>query len=214
MTSALKLKLTGSTHMAGLSKPVNTSERENPHLQADDNWISISGTVESVSANWFLLSYGRDSIAVEMDGSDFDPDSSILMKDDEITLSGIVDDDIFNESSIQAASVYVEKLDTSFYAKYASTNDFSYSVWSISQVEAGEVNIQGSVTAVNDGSLHLNTGSKSLIIDIEEKLSHALLNNHFKSIKEGDMVRVRAAINEDLFDRKEIIAASAMVLLH
>jgi uncharacterized protein YdeI (BOF family) len=89
---------------------------EDPYAKPDDTWISISGTVDTVRPDSFTLDYGKGVITVEMDDGDRDADAYKLLKGDKATVNGKIDDDLFETRSIEAGSVYVESLDTYFYA--------------------------------------------------------------------------------------------------
>jgi len=51
------------------------AEAQDPYTTADDTWISLSGTVESVTTDAFMLDYGEGMVTVEMDDWDADADS-------------------------------------------------------------------------------------------------------------------------------------------
>ena len=50
------------------------TETEDPYAEPDSTWLSLSGTVESVDRDRFLLDYGSGHIIVEMDDGDRDAD--------------------------------------------------------------------------------------------------------------------------------------------
>ena len=58
---------------------------QDPYLMSNNSWISISGTVKSVSADLFTLDYGDGLITVEMDDGDRDADAYKLIPGDEVT---------------------------------------------------------------------------------------------------------------------------------
>lgn len=53
-----------------------------------------------MNLNW----YGDGNITVEMDNDDRDADGYKLMKGDEVRVSGMIDDDFYNLTSIEASS--------------------------------------------------------------------------------------------------------------
>lgn len=58
---------------------------QNPYLQANNTWISISGTDNAIpTANTFVLNYGDWTITVEMDDWNNDADAFKLMKGDKV----------------------------------------------------------------------------------------------------------------------------------
>ena len=72
-----------------------------PYTQPDDSWISLS-------------------VTVEMDDGDRDADAYKLLPGDKVNVVGKIDDNLFELISIEASSVYVEKLGTTFYASPAT----------------------------------------------------------------------------------------------
>lgn len=79
-----------------------------PAEKDNNTWISVSGTVKSVSPDTFILEYDKGTIPVEMDDWDNDADAYKVVTGDKVTVNGIIDDDLFERKSIEASSVYVE----------------------------------------------------------------------------------------------------------
>ena len=100
----------------------------NPYMRADGTWISISGEVTDVMPDRFVLDYGESVITVEMDDGDRDADAYKLLEGDKVTVNGMIDDDFYETTTIEAESVYVEKLGTYFYASAVDEED-TLSVW-------------------------------------------------------------------------------------
>jgi len=70
-----------------------TAMAKDPKVQPDDAWISISGEVQSVTADTFMLDYGAGDLIVEMDDGDRDADAYQLLPGDKVTVTGRIDDD-------------------------------------------------------------------------------------------------------------------------
>lgn len=96
----------------GLVSTPPATAAEDPVTRPDDTWINISGTVESVDRDAFILDYGEGLITVEMDDGDRDADGYKLIKGDKVSVSGIIDDDLYETRTIEASSVYVENIGT------------------------------------------------------------------------------------------------------
>jgi uncharacterized protein YdeI (BOF family) len=75
---------------------------ENPYAKENNSWISINGEVDSVSTDQFELDYGEGNITVVME--DDDRKGYQLKKGDEVRVSGLMDDNFYNESVIEAGS--------------------------------------------------------------------------------------------------------------
>lgn len=182
---------------------------EQPYAKADDAWISISGTVDEVGPNTFNLDYGDGEIIVEMDDGDRDADAYKLMEGDEVTVNGRIDDDLFETRTIEASSVYVEKLDTYFYASSVDEEDAAttfVTYWS--PVVISKTVLQGTVTDVDDEEFTLNTGARRITVEVEEMPYDPLDEDGYQRIQIGDRVSVTGMIDYDLFEGREMVAES------
>ena len=168
---------------------------EKPYEKADDSWISIDGTVDAVSADSFLLDYGPGVITVEMDDWDRDADVYKLSKGDKVRVSGMIDDDLFETRTIEASSVYVENLGTYFYASAVDEED-TFVTYTIPVTVAATV-LQGTVTDVDDEEFVLNTGTRSVRVEVEEMPYNPLDDIGYQKIEAGDCVSVNGRMDTD-----------------
>ena len=114
-----RLAVAGMTALAAAALAwgsVATGDERDPYEMQNNSWITISGTVDTVSADHFTLDYGDGLITVEMDDGDRDADAYKLNRGDEVTVSGRIDDDFYEFTTIEASSVYVRHLNTMFFA--------------------------------------------------------------------------------------------------
>ena len=100
----------------GLAGPATA---QNPYAQPDDTFLSLSGTVVSTTPSSFTLDYGEGLVTVEMDDWDWYGDAYGILPDDNVTVYGYVDDDLFETTTIEASSVWADDIDTYFYASGA-----------------------------------------------------------------------------------------------
>lgn len=182
----------------------------NPATKMDDAWISVDGTVESVSRDAFVLDYGSGTIIVEMDDGDRDADGYQLVKDDKVRVSGVIDHDFFEAKTIEASSVYVENLGTYFFASAADEEDvlITYTV----PVVVSETIVRGTVSEVSEEEFTVNTGVQSIRVDVEEMAYNPLDNKGYQKINEGDRVSVSGDMENEFFDEKELMAKSIVTL--
>jgi len=96
---------------------------EESSLVTDNSWISLSGTVVDAGARTFELDYGDGLVVVEMDDWDWYGEAFSIMEGDQVTVYGMVDDDLYETTSIEASSVYVKNLNTHFYASDADKEE-------------------------------------------------------------------------------------------
>lgn len=177
---------------------------QDPYMQPDDSWISIDGTVEQVFADRFTLDYGEGLVTVEMDDGDRDADGYKLMSGDKVTVSGMVDDDLFEMTTIEAGSVYVENLGTYFYASSADEEDAFVTI--TSPVVVSQTVVQGTVTDVTDEEFTISTGSRLIRVETEEMAYDPLDDLGYQQIDVGDYVSVTGRIDDDFFEGRELVA--------
>ncbi|RUO58576.1 hypothetical protein [Pseudidiomarina insulisalsae] len=173
---------------------------QNPYQQPDDTWIQISGTVESVSPDSFILDYGSGTVSVEMTDGDRDADAYKLLPDDKVTVSGLIDDDFFETTTIDASSVYVESIGTYFYASAIDEEDriFTFTV----PVVVSETTVRGTVSAVDPlaDEFTINTGTRLITVETDEMPYDPLDDEGYQQISVNDMVSVTGQIDNDLFE--------------
>lgn len=173
----------------------------NPYLQADDTWIQLSGTVSSVSADRFVLDYGDGTVYVEMDDGDRDADAYKLVEGDKVTVSGMVDDDMFETTTIEAGSVYVENIGTHFYASTVDEDEAFYAPVQ-DPVNIDTTIVHGTVSNVDsvEEEFVINTDTRSITVEVDEMSYNPLDNEGYQQLEIGDVVTVTGATGSDLFD--------------
>ncbi len=199
-----------STFLIGAFLAVPAAAEENPYAMADNAWISISGEVESVDPDEFVLDYGDGSVIVEMDDGDRDADAYKLMTGDDVTVSGLVDDDFFETTTIEASSVYVDKLGTYFYASAVDEEDDFVTVHT--PVIMSETIVQGTVKEVDDEEFVVDTGFDELTVEVEEMAYNPLDDQGYQKVEAGDVVSVTGDMDTDFFEGRELVADTVTVL--
>jgi uncharacterized protein YdeI (BOF family) len=203
------LKTLGAFFAAAcLAVGAGAADNPNPYTQPDESWISLSGTVRGVTADAFTLDYGDGWVTVEMDDGDRDADAYALRAGDRVVVSGMVDDDFFQTTTIEARSVYVEKLGTWFYASAADEEepDFLYAT----PVVPSAVTVRGTVTSVRPeaGEFTVDTGLRQLTVSVEGMAYDPLDDDGYQKIRTDDVVRVHGQIDRSLFEGRRLVAGS------
>ncbi|MGB0742968.1 MAG: hypothetical protein ACPGSB_00445 [Opitutales bacterium] len=186
------------------------ADSPNPYLKADDTWISLSGKVAEVSPHTFELDYGDGLVTVEMDDWDMDNDAYKLIEDDKVIVNGIVDDDLFETTSIEASSVYVENIGTYFYANPADEEDLSITV--TTPIVASRTVVQGTVSDVDGREISLNTGKSVIKVDTDELGYNPVDDAGYQKIEEGDRISVYGYMDDEFFDGRVLDALSITTL--
>ncbi|MBO6906560.1 MAG: NirD/YgiW/YdeI family stress tolerance protein, partial [Parvibaculum sp.] len=102
--------LAGTAAAALIVAPVSAMAA--PNLQQDDKWLSLSGNVVDVEGSIFTLDYGEGLVTVEMDDWDWYDETGSLMPGESVVVYGEVDNDLFEQATIEASSVYVSNRNT------------------------------------------------------------------------------------------------------
>ena len=185
----------------------------NPYTMADNTWITLSGEVESVNRDSFMLDYGDGYIMVEMDDGDRDADAYKLLKGDKVTVSGQIDDDFFETTKIEASSVYVENIGTTFFASPVDEETSEGLVATVTvPVVVAETVVQGTVTDVNNDEFTVDAGLKNLRVDVNDMPYNPLDDEGYLKIDVGDRVRVTGDMDSDLFEGRELVANTVIKL--
>lgn len=184
------------------------SDGERLEAAENNEWLSISGTVEASFDDNFLLNYGSGFISVEMDDYDW-YNENVLLSGDKVSVTGRMDDDVFEVRTIEASSVYVERLNEFFYASAIDEEDGPYAFPAFDSVWEGErISVTGIVASRDGDSLDLDTGFGHIDVDtarIERDLN----------IEAGDRVSVYGAVEEaNIFEVRELRATSVIRLSH
>ncbi len=188
---------------------------ESPKTKPDDSWISVSGTVLSVEPDSFVLDYGKDTITVEMDDGDRDGDAYKLLSGDKVRVAGKIDDDLFEKRTIEAASVYVEKLNTSFYASAIDEEDRYLETFIPvnATVIAPETVVQGRIIQIpKDDEFIISTGTGTLRVETEAMPYNPLDNEGYQQLDIGDRVSISGEMDYDFLEGREFVADSIVTL--
>ncbi|MEZ4332610.1 MAG: hypothetical protein R3F35_12685 [Myxococcota bacterium] len=203
------LALTAALAVGGAAQA--GADQKNPYKQPDGTWISISGTVKSVQPNNFTLDYGKGMITVQMDDVDRDANAYKLAAGDKVTVNGMIDDDLFETTTIDASSVYVEKLGTYFYASPADEEDvYFYTIET--PIVVSDTVVRGVVTEVDDDEFVIDTGRRKLRVEVDEMPYNPLDDEGYQKIRSGDYVRVTGQMDDHFFTGRELVADSVVKL--
>lgn len=200
--------------VAGLSLAAAPAAADpNPYVKPDESWISLSGTVESVAADRFTLDYGEGAITVEMDDGDRDADAYQLLEGDKVTVTGQIDDDFFEMTKIEASSVYVESLNTTFWASSADEEtDPMLDMSVVAPVVVSQTVVRGIVSDIDGDEFTINTGKRAIEVDIEDLGYDPFDDEGYLKIEKGDYVKAAGEIDEELFGDNELDATYVVKL--
>lgn len=190
-----------------------SAQAQDPAKQPDSTWIRMTGTVTSVDSDSFKLDYGKGMVTVEMDDWDSFGEAYALADGYKVTVYGEVDNDFYETAKLEAGSVYVEGLNTFFYA--SSADEEEYGEW-VSDVDAdlGDVTYIGTVESVNAlmNTFTIDTGATELSVDTSGLPYDPLDDEGFQKVEVGDRVSVDAEIDRDFIGDQDLLAESIVTL--
>ena len=186
---------------------------EYPRLEPDDSWISLSGTVTSSTANSFMLDYGNGLITVEMDDWDWFAEEGAVLPGDSVTVYGEVDDELFDKTTIDADSVYVEDLGTYFYASPGDDEaPTDVDLTPTATADAGDMVLTGTVTSIEGREFTINSGALEITVDTIFMPYDPTDDEGYQQISEGDRVTVSGEVEAGTFDDRELVADTVITL--
>lgn len=189
----------------------------NPYLKADDTWISFSGTVVETRPDNFVVDFGEGIVTVDMLGWNWYDEGKEFLEGDKVTVYGIVDDDMFETTTIEATSVYVENRGTYYYANYVEgeimDEDYDFDFW----VEYGPVDIaktvvRGTVTSIDGRDFTIDTGVRKVTIDTSAMEYNPLDDMGFQQVDVGDYVSASGMMDQDFWDNAELNADTVITM--
>lgn len=130
----------------------------------DADWITIGGVVASVLPGQFTLDHRSGMVLVEMD--DWDPayrEAMMLRKGDQVVVRGAIDDNLYLRKRIEAESVFVNNLNTYFYANAADEENRPAPGYRPNA--DAYVDLVGTVAAVEGRDLLLTIGNRQVRVD-------------------------------------------------
>ncbi len=176
--------------------------------KTDGEWIMVTGPVSNVTSEGFRISHDGRALPVEMDGY-LSTSTARLQAGDWVTVSGRIDDSLWERRSIEASSVYSSRLQERFWANPADEEGDYAGLALIDLPDDGEwVGVTGTVMSVDRAQqeMTLDTGARNMQVDLTG-LGRSLMADR------GDRVSVYGQFDDgDFWDAREIDATSVIIL--
>lgn len=179
-----------------------------PMNKADGEWIMITGPISNVTADGFQISHDGGAVPVEMDGYR-STSTERLRPGDWVTVSGRIDDALWERRSIEAASVYSSRLQERFWGSPTDNEGDYRGLAMIDLPDEGQwIGVTGTVMSVDSAEreMTVDVGARNLQVDFTGLTAPLLADR-------GDRVSVYGAMDDaDLWDAREIDATSVVIL--
>lgn len=155
-------------------------------VAADEGFITLDGTVVRADPQAFVLDYGAGEVTVEMDDWDWYREGQALAVGDEVTVSGRFDEDLYEQAKVEASVVYVENLQTAYYASPADEETLGASA--AMMVHPRNVDVTGRVEAIEGRSFTLDAPTGTFRVDTSALAENPLDAEGAQRIEAGDRV--------------------------
>ncbi len=177
----------------------------------DGNWITLSGRIVGKGADRFILDYGPGRVTVEMDDWDWFKEGRQLLAGDEVTVTGRIDRDFFEQKKIEASSVYVKSLGTVFYANPQDEEDIVGTTVYVPSIPGWTV-ATGTVSGIEGREFSVGAVGAEVRVDTAKMADNPLDSEGKFQVKAGDRVQVWGRLDIDPKERNEIMAEGVAVL--
>lgn len=200
-----------ATALTGLMlTPSEANAKKNPYARGDGSWISLSGVAENTGPDSFILDYGEGTVLVEMDDWDWYKEGYKLLNGDDVTVYGRIDDDMLETTKLEAGSVYVDSINTYF---YANAYDEEGSPWLTPlPTTMSETTIQGKVATVTGREFTVDVGPRKVTIETDEMGYNPMDDIGYQKVEKGDWVRVSGEMDRDLFEQRKLEAGHIVTM--
>ncbi|WP_414828318.1 OB-fold nucleic acid binding domain-containing protein [Alteromonas sp. H39] len=192
-----------------ISTSVAASEATTSELSNwDENaWVTLSGEIQKVNPGSFVLKTGDNDVTVEFDDGDYDADALIFKQGDRVSVSGKVDKNLMTETTLEASSVFVHQLSTTFIADATDEESEGWLMASATvPTNIDDMTLIGTVNEVNEDVIELDTAGMTVSVDTSELPGEPFKQDGLLYIEEGDRIKVDASMDGDFFDESLIVA--------
>lgn len=208
--------LTGSIlGMSGQASAETLAEKVTTPLTAmqDNAPIVLTGTVGEVRTDEFDLKYGAGEIIVELDRFGWDGnEANYLIPGESVTVSGYIDDDLFEGREIEATNMrlndsYVYYYTTDAYPTYYYIYDTDYTL-----DDGTFVTMKGEVSKISGDEFTVSNSVSTMRVDVSDIGYDPFDDDGLQKIEAGDEVYVYGNADSNFFESKEIMADGVMEL--
>jgi uncharacterized protein YdeI (BOF family) len=179
----------------------------------DGQWVTLTGRVVSSSPREFVLDYGAGNVVVEVDDWDKFQEGRLIKPGDQVTVTGLADEDLLMRKRIEARSIYVRNLNSVFVA----SSDDEETLRARAAMTAASIpdyaDVAGVVTAVEGGEFTVGTGPTAIRIDTSLLADNPVDKAGLLRLKIGDRVFVWGQINLEPAEGAELKARGLVTVL-
>lgn len=201
----------------------NTAVNSSVKTAPDESPVVLTGVVQSVSDDEFVLSYGSGAITVEMDTWGWTPaDMAKIKTGDRVTVTGNIDDDLFEGREIEADNIYLNANNVYYYREGTRAYPIMGTTYGSMDTSAAPMASDGTFVAMSGrvsnirGKEFTLTDDNNMTMQVDlGRLGYDPLDEEgIQRVRNGDLIQVYGEIDEDFFERKEILASRVISLMN
>lgn len=177
----------------------------------DGNWITLSGEIVSTATDSFLLDYGRGNVTVEMDDWDWYKEGQLLKSGHRVVVLGRVDKQLLVNKTIEASSVFVQNLNTYFYAS-GSDEERVGAKPPLAPSSLFTADYTGVISALEGREFTMATAGGPIRVDTSSLRENPLDQEGFQRLKSGDRVYVWGDLDLEKAEGTELNAKGVISL--
>ncbi|MCW8195840.1 NirD/YgiW/YdeI family stress tolerance protein [Proteobacteria bacterium 005FR1] len=175
--------------------------------------VILSGTIESIEGEGFILDYGEDKVSVNLEDWEWaDQIGQRLSEGQQVTVSGTVDKGLFERREIEADNIYVT---TDFTYYYIVDENPAYAAQQRqreAEQEGTFLSTRGEVVEVSDKTITVQSDGNTIKVDTSELAYDPLDETGVQQIKKGDRIYVFGDIDDNFFENRTMSAESLITL--
>lgn len=182
--------------------------------EPDGSWVSVKGTVVAWLEDSFILDYGENTISVEVDSWDASDNAESILNGYQVTVHGRVDDDFYQERSIEADTIYVNELNTVLTGPTpVDEEEVSRRMHTryFGPIDT-DIEVVGTVTGIKGREFTIDTGDRQVTVNTIELDYNPMDESGFQQIKPGDFVRASGDLTSETLENREIMAETVISL--
>jgi len=176
----------------------------------DDSVLVVTGNIKSIRDDEFDLQYGASdkTITVELDRFNWNGDETQFLSEGEsVTVSGVLDDDLFEGREIKAYNI---RMNDSYVYYYTTEANPVYTYESTQNLPSDGILVaaRGKITKINGPEVTIKSKTGEIIVDTADLNYDPFDDEGRQKLEIGDELYVQGQVDVEPWDPKEIVADS------
>ncbi len=184
--------------------------KPNPQSAPDGAFITITGTVTSADPAFFNLDYGSGIVTVEMDGLDGRVTGHLIRQNDQVTVRGRIDNDLFEATTIEAASVRLSRIGTTIIAN--AQDEEGGMPLDTAYMDEYPFSVAGKVIGKSGRLILIENGEQALKIDTSAMEENPIDDIGLTQVDIGDRIMVSGEVTQAWWEERTLVAESILEL--